>query len=129
MSRQSRSRLFLAAIPLAAVIGCNPLDPLRVVDDRQPITAIKISPAETTVVAGSTVQFTVQVLGSKNAVITDRVVTWTVGNPIVAAVSSDSGLVTARASGRSEILASVELYRTSAVINVTPLPGTPLRAP
>ena len=115
----------VTALSLAAALGCNPLDPLRVVDDRQPITSIKVSPAETTVVAGDTVRFTVEVLGAKNAKITDRTISWSVGNPIVASVTSDSGLVMTRRAGRSEVLATVELYRAVGVINVTAPPAPP----
>lgn len=120
MRRHSATLISLAAATL--MLGCNPLDPFRVIDDKQPIVDVKVSPAETTVVAGSTVQFSVKVFGTGNKVIADRIVTWSVGNPVVAAITSDSGMVTAKAAGKSEILANVENLRAVGILNVTRAP-------
>ena len=121
---------FFATVTLAA-LGCNPLDPLRVLDDAQRVALVKIAPDSVNKVVGDTVTFTVTVNGANNTPIMDRRVTWSVGNPIVASVS-DSGVVTARAAGRSEILASVDNYRVSGILVVTAPPApspAPLRQP
>jgi hypothetical protein len=114
--------LAIAAIAGGALLAaCNPLDPLRVLDDPQGIDSLSISPDSTNATVGDTVRFTLKVLGSKNSEIAGRTARWSVGNPIVATVN-DSGLVTTRAVGRTEILASVESYRVSAVLIVRPVP-------
>ena len=112
-------------------LGCNPLDPLRVLDDAQRVAEVRIAPDSVSKLVGDTALFTVTVSGANNTLILGRHVTWSVGNPIVASVS-DSGVVTARAAGRSEILASVDNYRVSGILIVTSPPAppaTPLRQP
>lgn len=104
--------------------GCNPLDPLRVVNDEQRIASIAIAPDSANAVVGDTVRFSVTLRGANNTVVTGRSTTWTVGNPIVATIS-DSGLVTARAAGRSEILATVGNYRVAGVVIVSAPPASP----
>ncbi len=111
-------------------LGCNPLDPFRVLDDEQRVADVKIKPDSVSKVVGDTVTFAVLVTGANNTTILGRRVTWSVGNPIVASVT-DSGVVTARAAGRSEILGTLANYRASAVLIVTavPTPAAPLRQP
>lgn len=127
----SRAIMCGFAVATLFVLGCNPLDPFRVIDDEQPIAAIAIEPDSATLVVGDTVRFSVSITGANDSKILDRPVTWSVGNPIVATVS-DSGLVTARAAGRSEVLATVGNYRASVTVTVTappPPPPAPLRQP
>ena len=122
-------RLATPAAMIIAMVGCNPLDPLRVVDEKQKIVDMKISPKDTTVVAGATVNYTVTVTGNGGKVITDRIVTWAVGNPVVASIKSDSGTATAKVAGKSDIFATVEHYRVSTSLTVTPAPVPTLKAP
>lgn len=124
MSRATRLPALVLAAALLAVSGCNPLDPLRVIDDTQRIAALDVTPDSVNAIVGDTVRFTVTVTGAGSRVITGRPVTWSVGNPIVASVT-DSGLVRARAAGRSEILATVDSYRVSGVLVVRAAPAAP----
>lgn len=129
----SRRPLVLAVAALAGsllALACNPLDPLRVMDDPQPIDSLAVNPDSASIVQGDTVRYVLSVLGHAGTPIVGRPVTWSVGNPAVASVD-DAGLVTALAVGRSQIHATVDRYRISAelVVTAVPPPDPPPAAP
>jgi alpha-tubulin suppressor-like RCC1 family protein len=72
-----------------------------------PVASVTVSPAADTLAVAGTVQFAASVRDSAGGALTGRTVTWHSSDTLVADVSA-SGLVTARAGGRTTITASSE---------------------
>ena len=99
--------------------GTNPPVPAPVA-----VASVSVSLATTSLVSGSQTQATAIVRDASNNVLTDRPVTWTSSNNIVASVNS-SGAVYATSQGSVSIVASVEGKSASAVLTVTSISGGP----
>src|SRR6266496_2971767 len=72
-----------------------------------PVSAVRISPAAASVLAGQSVQLAATTLDSAGNVLTGRTVTWTSGNASVAPVNG-TGLVSGAAAGATTITATSE---------------------
>jgi uncharacterized protein YjdB len=82
------------------------------------ITRVDVTPASTSVAAGSTVQLTGVAYDAQNRVSTAEWYLWVTNNPLVAAVSA-SGLVTGLAPGTAQITMSAAGFSKSATVTVT----------
>jgi len=65
---------------------------------RMPVASIELTPSDTTIATGSTVQLSVKLRSATGLVLTDRRIDWASSNPAIASVSQ-TGLVTAIAPG------------------------------
>jgi uncharacterized protein YjdB len=86
-----------------------------------PVGSISLSPTTATVSTGSSTTLTTTVKDANGAVVTDRVVTWTSSNPLIAIVSQ-SGVVTGVAPGTATITATSETKSANATVTVTLVP-------
>jgi hypothetical protein len=123
-ARRSVARIASLLVVAFAAQACDPLAPIKGIDEPQSIADIAVVPDSTTIIVGDTLRFAAELKSVSGKPILEREITWTLGNPGVATVS-DSGLVTARAVGRTEVLATVENLRASAVLIINPVPPPP----
>jgi len=86
------------------------------------VASVTVSPAAPALAVGATQQMTATPKDADGNVLTGRAVLWLSGNPDVAAVS-DTGLVTAIASGTADVVALVDGMSGSAVVTVGAAPG------
>lgn len=93
--RSSRVALLSLAAPLLLLAGCSPSKAVT------PLPVVTVTPADTSIVPGQTVQLTATVSNAS-----DSTVTWSSGVPVVAVVSR-SGLVTGVSAGSAVITATV----------------------
>jgi hypothetical protein len=105
-------------IPAAALLmsGCG-----ESVSGPEPVAAVEISMPAASVVAGGTVQLSVEVRDANGNLLPDRSVDWTSSNESVATVD-DTGLVTAIAPGTVTIHAIAEGQRGEVLLTVQPVP-------
>lgn len=94
--RPPRAALLALVLPLLLLAGCSASKAVL-----PPPLTVTVTPADTTIVPGQTVQLTATVSDAQ-----DSVVTWSSGVPSVAVVSR-SGLVTGVSGGSVVITASV----------------------
>ena len=90
-----------------------------------PVDVVELLPKATTVVIGSTVQLTANVLDADGGVLTGRPLVWSSSEVLFATVSND-GLVTTHGVGQVTITASVEGKSGAATITVGPRPAAKL---
>ena len=86
-----------------------------------PVATVELSPATATIVIGGTQQLTATLKDAGGTVLTDRTVTWTSDNDLIASVST-TGLVTSKSVGSANITATVEGKSATAKITITPVP-------
>ena len=86
-----------------------------------PVSAVVVSPANSSVQAGATLQLTATVKDSQGKVITGREISWSSSAPALAAVSS-AGLVTGAIAGSAKITAMCEGKTGSASLSITEAP-------
>jgi len=86
-----------------------------------PVSSVSLTPSPDTVVLGGTSQLTATVKDAGGSVLTDRTVTWTSDNDLIASVSS-TGLVTSKSVGAANITATAEGKFSTAKVVVIPLP-------
>ena len=86
-----------------------------------PVGSITLSPTSATVSTGSSTTLTPTVKDANGKVVTDRVVSWSTSNPLIATVSQ-SGVVTGIAPGTATITATSETKSANATITVTLVP-------
>ncbi len=103
------SRFGLTALLLCALTGC----------DRKPLT-ISLTPSSGVMAVGLSQQFTAigHYSNGKNLPLTDA--TWSVSKPDVISISA-TGVVTAKAPGKAQVVAQVEGSTVLATVMVTPL--------
>jgi uncharacterized protein YjdB len=87
-----------------------------------PVGSVTILPSTSSRASGQTVQLTATVRDTTGAVVTDRLVSWTSSDELVATVSA-SGLVSARTTGTATITARSETESGTASVTVTPGPA------
>jgi uncharacterized protein YjdB len=87
---------------------------------RVPVASLTL-PATMTLVAGEMATLTPIVEDANGTVVTDRIVTWSSSNTLVATVSS-SGVVAAVSTGTATITATSETKSGSTALTVTPAP-------
>ena len=104
----SRSGL-MAAAALFLAVACG--------SDPQVADSVTVSPAESTLASGKTVQLTAKVADKDGGAIADAKVTWSSSDDKVATVS-DSGLVTAVASGKATVTATSDSKKGTATVTV-----------
>jgi alpha-tubulin suppressor-like RCC1 family protein len=103
----------------AAASACEPngtTDP-----DPEPVASVTVTAPGTTLVVNATVQLTATLRDAAGDTLTDRIVTWTSLDPVVARVDS-TGLVTALAAGSVAIRAGAEGQTGDITLTVTPPP-------
>lgn len=84
------------------------------------VASVTVAPSSFTLTTlGGTQQLTATARNASNVVLSERIVTWSSLNPNVAAVNATTGLVTAVASGSTQIRATVEGVVGSATVTVT----------
>jgi uncharacterized protein YjdB len=86
-----------------------------------PVGSVTVTPATKSLVAGTTTALTATVKDANGNTVTNRPVTWSSSDPLVATVSS-TGVVTAVAPGSATITATSEGQSGSSAITVTPVP-------
>jgi len=86
-----------------------------------PVQSITLSPTTATIATGASTTLTPTVKDANGTVVTDRVVTWSSSNPLIATVSQ-SGVVTGIAPGTATITATSETKFATAAITVTLVP-------
>jgi uncharacterized protein YjdB len=86
-----------------------------------PVGTVTVTPATKSLVAGSTTTLAVVVKDANGTTVTNRVVTWSTSDPLVATVSP-TGVVTAVAPGAATITATSEGKSDGSAITVTPVP-------
>jgi uncharacterized protein YjdB len=87
-----------------------------------PVGSVSVLPATATRASGQTVQLTATVRDANGTVVTDRPVSWTSSDDLVATVSA-SGLVSALVTGTATITAASETKRGAAIVTVIPGPA------
>jgi uncharacterized protein YjdB len=87
----------------------------------KPVSAVIISPGQTSVTVGQTTQLGAQVTDDQGNVLPNRPISFTSETPAVATVST-SGLVTGVAPGQTTITATSEGKSGTATVTVTPIP-------
>ena len=85
------------------------------------VASVTLSPNPANFVVGQTNQLTATLKDAGGATITDRTVTWTSSNDLIASISS-TGLVTSQSLGSATITATVEGKAGTASIVVSPVP-------
>jgi uncharacterized protein YjdB len=86
-----------------------------------PVGSVTVSPPTPTIVVAATTTLTALVKDVNGTVVTNRVVTWSSGSPLVASVTS-AGVVTGLLPGTATITATSEGVQGSAVVTVTLAP-------
>jgi hypothetical protein len=84
-----------------------------------PVVTVSVSPQQVTLQQGYYATLVARPLDAKGVLVTGRAVQWRSSDAAVA-VSSDTGLVYARAVGTAKVYASVDGHTDSATIAVTP---------
>lgn len=114
----SKCRVLLATVALLLACGKDSSGPSGGSD---PVASVAVSPASTSMMAGTTVQLSVEVLNAASTVLTGRPVRWRSSNDALATVSS-TGLVTSHAPGSVTITASSEGRSGTSSITILPVP-------
>ncbi|HEX6911232.1 MAG TPA: Ig-like domain-containing protein, partial [Longimicrobium sp.] len=112
-------RSIAACLVLAAVSACEPNGTTG--PDPEPVASVTVSAPGTALAVAATVQLTATLLDAAGDTLTDRTVTWTSLDPVVARVDS-TGLVTALAPGGVVIRAGAEGQTGDITLTVTPPP-------
>jgi len=87
----------------------------------RPVSLVRVNPATTTIVAGSTTALTAEALDAGGTIVAGRLVLWGTSNQSVATVTSN-GVVTGVAAGSVNITATVDGVVGTAVVTVQPVP-------
>jgi uncharacterized protein YjdB len=85
-----------------------------------PVKSVTVAPAS--VVVGSKVQLSATVTDTRNVVVTDRAVTWSMPNNPFASINANTGEVTGLSAGTVTATATSEGKRGSATVTVTNAP-------
>lgn len=104
--------------------GISTIVPVTVAE--RPVSVVRVTPASTTVRAGSSVAFRADALNSAGDTVQGKPVLWTSTNEAVATVSS-SGIATGVSSGIATISASVDGVSGSALLMVAAIPVASVR--
>lgn len=99
----------LAAAALSLAFSCQSQPPFA--------ESVTVSPGESTLASGATIQLAAKVADQNGDAIADTEVTWSSSNDAVATVS-DSGLVTAVASGTATVTAASGSAKGTATVTV-----------
>ena len=86
-----------------------------------PVGSVTVAPTSSTVTVGATTQLSATVRDADGATVTDRVVTWTTSDPLIALVSG-TGLVTGVNPGSATITATSEGRSGTSSVTVAPVP-------
>ena len=103
----------------------NAADTVQFTVTRIPITSVTISPTQASVQQGGTVTLSATVRDSAGTEVTDRPISWSTGNPVVATVAN--GVVTGVSTGTATISATVEERTGSATVTVLQIPVDSIR--
>jgi uncharacterized protein YjdB len=87
------------------------------------VGSVTVAPLTTTIASGSTGTLVATVKDINGTTVTDRLVTWSSSNDLVATVSS-SGVVTGLAAGTATITATSESRTGTATVTITPGPAS-----
>lgn len=117
-TRRAAARLAIAA-GVVLVAGCRERSLTQPVPGAPTVMRVVVGPAPDTIAVGGSVQLTATVYDSAGAVLTGRVVDWTVADTSVATVSA-SGLVSGAAFGVDSVIATVEGRQGGARVAVFP---------
>ena len=106
-------------VAVVAVVACSDAISSRDrTNSAPPVAVVVVSLAASARTVGQTTQATAALRDAANDELTDRVVSWSSGNPMVATVSG-AGLVTAVAVGTANIIATSEGHSGQAALTVT----------
>ena len=86
-----------------------------------PVASVTVSPPTAAMLVGSSATFSATVKDAGGTTLTDRPVSWSSSNSLVAEVSTD-GAVSARSAGSATITATSEGQRGAAAVTVTAVP-------
>ncbi|HSA55674.1 MAG TPA: Ig-like domain-containing protein [Gemmatimonadaceae bacterium] len=110
----------LGSTQIAASVGGVSSVAAVTVNER-PVSRIRVTPAASEVVAGSTARLTAEAVDANDVVVEGRTFTWLTSNPAVATVDN-SGVVTGVAPGTVTIHAVTAGTEGSAAVTVLPAP-------
>ena len=91
------------------------------------VASVRVSPVSTSLTAGGQATLVAEALDASQNVLLGRVVTWSSQNPTVATVTN-LGLVTAIASGSTNLVATIEGRSANAAVTVSSAPLAPVAA-
>lgn len=86
-----------------------------------PVATVDLAPSPDTIVIGGTSQLTATLKDASGTVLTDRTVSWTSDNDLIASVST-TGLVTSKSVGTANITGTVEGKSAQVKVVVIPVP-------
>ncbi len=104
------------------VTGCGAT---RVVEVRQAVASITVSPDSAAIVAGDSAVFTAKAFDASGAPVVGAPIRWTIGDPTMATVDT-SGVVHAWHTGVTQVTAFDDTVNAKATVNVVPGPATQL---
>lgn len=119
----SASGVVSAVAPGSAVITATVegVDAAATVTVLRPVASVSVTPAQTNLFIGRTLQLAASARDAFGTTLTGRAVTWASSDPAVATISA-TGLVTAIATGTVTFTANVEGVEGSAVVTMIALP-------
>jgi uncharacterized protein YjdB len=103
----------------------NAADTVQFTVTRIPVTSVTISPTQASVLQGGTTTLVATVRDSAGTEVTDRPVSWSSGNPVVASVIN--GVVTGVSTGTASISATAEDRTGTAAVTVLQIPVDSIR--
>ena len=92
----------------------------------RPVVVVRVSPSESDVSTGKTLQLAVEALDGDGAAIVGRVATWSSANPTIATVNG-AGLVSGLAAGTATVRATIDGVQGTALVRVVPIAVTQMR--
>ncbi|MGH7583095.1 MAG: Kelch repeat-containing protein [Gemmatimonadales bacterium] len=109
-----------AALALTVLVGCSGGNNSVTPPPPPAVASVSVTPDSPSLQVGATLQLSATLLDASGHRIINHVVSWSTSNATVTSVS-DSGLVTALASGTATITATSEGKRGRALVTVAPL--------
>ncbi len=104
------------------VTGCGAT---RVVEVKQAVASITVSPDSAAIVAGDSAVFTAKAFDASGAPVMGAPIRWTIGDPTLATVDT-SGVVHAWHTGVTQVIAFDDAVNAKVTVNVVPGPATQL---
>jgi hypothetical protein len=105
----------------ALLSACDLSAPLRVLTEPREVAAVRVSPRDTVVTLGDTVQFSAVVLGRDNQELDEYEVAWAVTNPLIG-VSLGNGRFAFVRLGTTDVIARASDRLGSATVTVRAAP-------
>jgi VCBS repeat-containing protein len=112
-------------VKVTAALCASGCGAARVVEVRQAVASIQVSPDSASVVAGDSAAFTARAFDASGAPVMGAPIRWTIGDPTLAAVDT-AGVVHAWHTGMTQVTAFDHTVNAKATVRVVPGPATQL---